>query len=393
MNQTEEQSIANTDPTEASFSGFVSGCDFFTERVSFPEGLKSNELETTLLTQLEGMSPFNSDQLSWGAVIDRNANQALIYAALSTNLERAQEESGEHFLQPLFPSFLPFLGYVAEKACILCAVCGDALSLLVYDEPGALPREIHTVSSGGVEITLTLARRMRADLLRDIPWIKLPAEEKIYFYESLKWNWKHQISIQSGASGGGVIEFTLDRPQIYLADTREPAIKRKASGKSRINLAMWLVTTGSLALMIVALLLTGIKWVWDSRIDKDMVRVESQRERVALIEAKNRNLAIFESGTSGRLQPLAMLDIINRHRPDGLFFSEVKAFEGNKIQIEGVAESNGTGLVNQFRDRLQSIQAIKESSVEISRIAQGATYFRCMVEFNDLELADVGAHQ
>ena len=392
MNQTEEQSIATTEKTEVDFSGFVSGCDYFTERVSFPEGLKGNELETALLTQLEGMSPFNSDQLSWGAFIDRDANQALIYAALTSTVER-KEDASEHFLNPLFPSFLPFLGYIAEKECILCAVNCDTLSLLVYDQPGGLPKEVHTVSSGGVEITPDLAERMQADLLRDLPWIKLPTEDKIYYYESLKWNWKHQITTHSRESGGGIVELTLDRSQIYLADTRAQPVKRKAFGNSRLNLVLWLTTAGSLALMVLILLLSGIKWIWDGQIDKKMIRVESQQERVALIEAKNRNLAIFESGTSGRLQPLAMLDIINRHRPDGLFFSEVKAFEGNRIQIEGVAESNGTELVNQFRDQMKSINVIKESNVDITRIAQGATYFRCLAEFGDLELADVGAYE
>ena len=390
MEQTQEQAVNGTMKTEETFSEFAAGCDFFTERVDLPSGLKANELDAALLTQLEGMAPFSSDQLSWGAYVDREKNQALVYAALAGHLEQEPEGEGGS-LKPRFPSFLPFLGYVAERSCVLCGVCGDTLSLLVYDEPGALPQEVHSVSVEDSEITPDLARRMRADLLRDLSWINSLVEEPIYFFDSLSWNWKRGAAMLSKEGGAGVIEFALDRQQIYLADTRPVPVKRKAFTVSRLNLLLWLGTAGSLTTVTILLLLTGAKMIWDSGIAKQLAKVESQKEHVALIESKNRNLAMFESGAAARLQPLAMLDIVNRYRPDGLFFSEVKAFEGNRMQIDGMAEKDGTALVNQFRDRLQTVDLINSSNIEISRISDGATYFKCSIEFNELQLADVGA--
>ena len=391
MEQTQEQADSETIKTEEVFSEFAAGCDFFTERVDIPSGLKANELDTALLTQLEGMAPFSSDQLSWGAYVDREKNQALVYAALAGHLEGESRDEQKDAQKPRLPSFLPFLGYVAEKSCVLCGVCGDTLSLLVYDEPGALPKEVHSVSVENSEITPDLARRIRTDLLRDLSWINSPVEESVYFFDTLRWNWKREATMLSKESGAGVIEFTLDRQQIYLADTRPVPVKRKALTVSRLNLLLWLTTAGSLTTVVVLLLLSGVKMVWDSGINKQLAKVESQKEHVALIESKNRNLAMFESGAAARLQPLAMLDIVNRYRPDELFFSEVKAFEGNRMQIDGVAENDGTTLVNQFRDRLQAVDLINSSNIEISRISDGATYFKCTIEFNELELADVGA--
>ena len=87
-----------------------------------------------------------------------------------------------------------------------------------------------------------------------------------------------------------------------------------------------------------------------------------------------------------------MLDIVNRVRPDELYFGEVKAFEGNKLQIDGMAETNGTALINQFRDELNKLEVLESVSVEITRINQGAAYFRASLQFKELQLADVGSH-
>jgi hypothetical protein len=392
MNKMQEQVITESEKNEGDFSDFVAGCDFFTERITFASGLSGNELETTILTQLEGISPFNSDQLSWGAYLDVKSGKALVYAALSGCFGTGNKEETEPVQRAYFPAFLPFLGYVAEKPCILCTVCGSTLSLLIYDEPGVLPAEVHSVNLEGVEISRDLAVKVRADLLREIPWIKYPVEESIFYFDTIARNWKHEISMHSIDHAGGVIKLHLNRQQIYMADIRANSIKRKALTNSRLNLLLWLATAGSITLTVFLLFLSGGKWMWDAHIQKQIAKVQSRQEKVASIEAKDRNLAMFESGSAARLQPLSMLDLVNRYRPDGLFFSEVKAFEGNRMQIEGVAETNGTGLVNQFKSQLEAAEFIENSTIEIIRISQGATFFRCSAEFNDLELADVGIH-
>ena len=86
-------------------------------------------------------------------------------------------------------------------------------------------------------------------------------------------------------------------------------------------------------------------------------------------------MQVFESGSAAQLQPLSMLDIVNEARPDGIYFGEVRAFEGNKLQVDGMADENGTALINRFRDELNKLDKLESVSVEITRTNLGVSYF------------------
>lgn len=393
MNQSQDQETVEKEESQAQEAYvFVPGRDFFTEKISLPVGLSGNDMEDAISTQLEVIAPFHEEQLSWGVFFNENPESALVFATLKKELELGEDQ--EHALEttPCFPSFLPFIGFVAETPSILCGVNGSSISLLVFDRAGELPAEVHSILMESADITDELVAKVCADMLREMPWVDLPVVKEIYHFETVGENWKHDLSFHSITASGGVISLELPGKQIYFADIREKSVKRKFLSNSRMNSWLWVGTMGSIAAILVLSLLSLGVWVWNQQIMGVERKVADQQLKVDSIEAKSRNLLAFESGSAARLQPLAMLDIMNRYRPDGIFFSEIMAFEGKRLQIEGAAEINGTTLVNQFKSQLDQLDALKSNSIEITRISQGATFFQINVEFNDLQLANVGAH-
>lgn len=392
MNQSQDQETVEKEESQVKAYVFVPGLDFFTEKINLPAGLSGNDLGDAISTQLEIITPFHEEQLSWGVYFNETPESVLVFARLKKELELGEEQ--EHALQttPCFPSFLPFIGFVAEAPSILCGVNGSSISLLVFDRAGELPVEVHSILLESAEITDELVAKVCADMLRELPWVDLPILEQIYHFETVEENWKHDLSFHSKTSSGGVISLELPGKQNYFADIREETVKRKFLSNARLNSWLWLGTMGAIAAILVLSLFSLGLWGWNQQITGLERKVVDQQLKVDSIEAKSRNLLAFESGSAARLQPLAMLDIMNRYRPDGIFFSEIMAFEGKRMQIEGAAEKNGTSLVNDFKSKLDQLDALKNTSIEITRISQGATFFQINVEFNDLELANVGAH-
>ena len=79
-----------------------------------------------------------------------------------------------------------------------------------------------------------------------------------------------------------------------------------------------------------------------------------------------------------------MLDIINRMRPDEVYFTEVKARDGNTLEIQGMSEQNGVDLLNRFRAELSASSQLSEVSLDVTSITQGSARFTLVAKFNEL---------
>jgi len=391
MNEIEEQ-IQQPEREAVSNDTFLPGEFFFSERVEFGLGLNPVEVDSTLETQLEAHAPFSLEQLNFGAWVHKGRGEALIYAACREQLFDQAAGAGADPVR--YPCFLPFLGYQAGHPCILTCLTENHLSLLVFDKAGALPCEVHSLRFEGDATDASLIEKLRADLLRDLPWIDLPLVESVYTWKETLKNWKNDKTFISVDSLGKELRLELNAVEASRADVRDREIKQKALKTARWNHLLWLSSLGSAVGILLISLLALVNWIWSIGIQSRSEQVQQRQTKVQAIEAKERNLQVFESGSAAQLQPLAMLDIINRVRPDGIFFSSVKAFEGNQLQVDGAADANGTVLINQFRDELNKLNSLESVSVEITRINQGVSYyFRANLKFKEIELANVGAHQ
>ena len=391
MSVVEEQLKEGTEVIEAPQNGFLPGGIFYTERMEFPAAISAHEVESVIETLLEAHAPFPLEQLNFGAVIDRSRGEAFVYAALRDQLSLVDVETDSKEAQ--FPCFLPFLQFRENKPCMLTAVTGNQLSLLVFDKADSLPCEVHCVSMEDGDGDAAYIERVRADLLRDLPWIQLPLHPELFTWDHVEQNWKNEKTFVATGSEQSELRMTLNAMDVSFADVRDRELKQQALNSAKWNQKLWLTTLISVAGLLVVGLLATVNWIWSMGIESKTELVAERQAKVDAIEAKERNLQVFESGSAAQLQPLAMLDIINRVRPDGVYFGEVKAFEGSQLQVDGMAEENGTRLINQFRDELNKLAGLESVSVEITRINQGVAYFfRANVQFKELQLADVGSH-
>lgn len=391
MTQTEPQAPQSPEQVER-IARFLPGEAFYTERITLPPGMTASELDTAIETQLEAIAPFALEHLSFGAWVNDAGDSALVYASPQESLEPTLDELAPG--EAAYPGFFPFLGLTVEKPCVVTAVCDQQLILLVFDQAGKLPQEVHCVRFEGETNDVARLERLRADLFRDLPWLDLPLHPEIYRWKDLQRNWKHQLTWVCTDGGGAEVRMELKAAQAARADVRDPLIKQRAYQGARWNQWLWMATAGSCIGLLLALALLGLNTLWSSTLDATLQTLAERQQRVEVIEGKERNLQVFESGSATRLQPLAMLDVVNRVRPDGIFFSEVRAYDGNHLQIDGLAEENGTALINQFRDALNELNRLESVSVEITRINQGVAYFfRANLSFDEMEVAAVGEHQ
>jgi len=388
MSEVEEQ--VQTEESQLESNGaFLPGELFYTERIDLPVGITSAELETAIEMQIEANAPFPLDQLNFGAVIDRIHHQALVYASFKDQLSVDAEED---LKTPKFPGFLPFVGFQAQRPCLLRGISENQISILVFDQVGCFPREIHSLAFAGDPTDATVIAKLSADFLRDLPWLKLPLEDRFFTWKETSRNWKNETHFVSKDAEGETLIYQLNPFEASFADVRDRELKQKALKTARWNNILWFTTLGSICGILLMIGLFLLNWGWSFSIEKRENQIAERQSKVESIESKERNLQVFESGSAAQLQPLSMLDIVNRVRPDGVYFSEVKAYEGDQLQIDGMAEKDGAELINRFRDSLKQLKDLESVSVEITRINQGVAYFfRANLKFRELELANVGA--
>jgi hypothetical protein len=387
-------SVPTTEPTPPATSDaaitWLPGESFFTERIALPATVSAKELDEFVLTQLELLSPMPSDQLNWGYCVSDSQDHLLLFAKSKELEDETISESGSGRIW--LPSFVPFVRYPVEQPSLVPVVSSGTLSLLAFDQAGMLPFEVHSIPLPDSSLNDQALQWMIADLLRDLPWVDLPLVDGIVRLAGTTRDWRDRLTFRCKRGDTGVLEQCWTSRSLLRADVRDSETKvayRKQSESARV---LWFVSLGSVAAMICLTLLSAAAWGLHHRAQGMASKVELQQDRVSMIESKARNLEVFQSGSAARLQPLSMLEILNQHRPDGLYFNQVKAFEGNRIQVEGMAEGNGTEWVNQFRSNLERLSQLGVMNLEITRISQGVTYFRLSAEFKELPVANVGAH-
>ena len=269
VEEQQEESNKSLKGTESLLPGAL----FYTERIEIPAGVSSGEIESAIEMQLEANAPFPLDQLNFGVLLDNDAGQAFVYAVLKDKLkelELANDTSVAHF-----PCFLPFLEFKADKPCVLTGVAENQLCLMVYDRAGMLPSETHCIPLDCDLGDLATIEKIRADLLRDLPWIQYPLEEKLFVWESSSQNWKNERIMISRDASGAELCLELDAVEASFADVREQALKQKALKAARFNRVLWFTTIGSAGgLFLIALLALG-NLFWSLSIQSRMELVEN----------------------------------------------------------------------------------------------------------------------
>ena len=367
---------------------FVPGDLFFTERVEIPSGLSLSESDAYVQTALEGMSPFALDHLMWGWIrVSGPQDSAMVYAALAEKVQPHLPEgmgTGVH----VFPSFLPFLGMVPDRPMVRAGVCGDSVSVLLFDRASDLPAEIHTTTPEN-GLGDSGAPAVRQDMLRALGLRGWEIDPVLYSNESPLWERSDSMicpvsafgSEPDASVGSGL---SLEGHALWNADIRPFSQKMTLEKSSVWGRRLWKSTAVIMITLAALIALEGVAIGLKARVKSQKEWIELQAPRVAAIESKFRNIEVFQQGAAASLQPLVMLDIINRMRPDEVYFTEVKARDGNTLEIQGMSEQNGVDLLNRFRAELSASSQLSEVSLDVTSITQGSARFTLVAKFNEL---------
>ncbi|MBN2233795.1 MAG: PilN domain-containing protein [Opitutales bacterium] len=367
---------------------FVPGDLFFTERVEIPSGLSVSESDAYVQTALEGMSPFSLDHLMWGWIrLSGTHDSAMVYAALAEKVQPRLPDgmgSGVH----VFPSFLPFLEMVPDRPMVRAGVCGDSVSVLMFDRASDLPAEIHTTTAES-GLGDSGASVVRQDMLRALGLRGWEIDSALYSHEMPVWERSDAMICPVCALGSEPEAFVgtglrLEGHALWNADIRPFSQKLTLEKSSVWGRRLWKATAVILITLAALIGLEGVAVGLKARVKSQKEWIERQAPRVAAIESKFRNIEVFQQGAAASLQPLVMLDIINRMRPDEVYFTEVKARDGNTLEIQGMSEQNGVDLLNRFRSELSASSQLAEVSLDVTSITQGSARFTLVAKFNEL---------
>ena len=245
---------------------YVPGDLFFIERVDIPSGLSASEADAYVQTSLEGMSPFSLDHLMWGWLrVPGSGNTAVVYAALNEKVQARLPEgmgSGVH----VFPSFLPFLGMIPDRPMIRTAVCGDSVSVYLYDRAGELPVEVHTTTPEG-GIGQGGASVVRQDMLRALGLRGWEVDPAVYSIDEPLWERSDALSFSvrvadqssSGSSASsGQAALLLQGHALWNADIRPFSNKQTLERSSVWSQRLWKATA---VVGITLMVLFALEWV------------------------------------------------------------------------------------------------------------------------------------
>jgi len=355
---------------------------FFLRVVERPAELPAKEWEAYAELALEGMSPFPIEQLAWGWYTQPDSRRLLIFAAHHDRLAKRAPAGWEDAEQAL-PGLLAVLGPArnASPGPVVVAVAGNLVAAR-RDALDPLPAEFHAEPiAGNPEDPAAIAAAIAA-LAARAPSLGLRADTAVRFATeaSLSRGGGCRISTRPQVSGSSEDAPTeLSETQTWAADVRDASFKALARRRRQTLRIADFAVAGALAfaalLLLIQLSTFGFRWSHDVR----QKRFLAQSETVSRLQAKQALGVKIEQFAQQELQPLVMLEVLNRYRPRSLHFTRTATEGFNRLRIEG--EATNAAAVNTFNDLLAAAPEIAETRVERVVAREGRAPFTLVVTF------------
>ncbi len=373
---------------------YLPGDMFYDERIDIPEALTEQEIHDYLLTELEGLSPFTEEQLYWGALVNEDHSQAYLYAATRERVNSLVGES-ENENQLCLPDYFPFLKQKVEAGTVVFALNGNQYCALYFNQADSFPVEETSITLESIPEDAQTWQMIQADMLREAEFPADKLSNSSLSYSEAKWDWKQSLNLMSRLTADGEeqaepFSLSLKGNAIWLADIRsEDEVKKQRNNLTWGN-RLWLLSLASLLLLGLSGVFALVNMGMQHSLNAKETKIAQQQDLVFSIEQKRENLGLYGNAADVHLQPLLMLELINRVRPDSIFFNEVSASQGGMMQITGLAEGDGIRGVRSFEDVLRQVAEIERFDIVNNNInSDRSAVFTLNVVFRDVPLQEM----
>lgn len=366
---------------------------FFILPTQIPENLPDEELHGFAELTLDGNSPFPLEQLAWGYLCHQNSKRILIFASPKARLRQRGFEDFDVFYH-FFPGFLSLFGDTFNEPTIRILVQDTGMAALFYNANDPVPEKI-------------ISRKLNDPHLND----ELLLHERDNLQSSLQ---TEGYSVENGLWRGTGIEILknydlvfhhrhvakehvqvprehqLPAPEIlWTADLRDAEFAKKTQNDRRRGHYLWKsmkFAAGTAILLLVAQLAVGVL----SGINKwQQSRIFKQESIVNRIENKLTLAQRLTQSTEEDIRPFVLLEAVNPHRPEAVYFNEVSSRNFQELAVEGDS-SKGVSPVNQFSNDLRSQGIINDVVEQSLQTRQGRTSFDFLIKFSrvpDIEIS------
>lgn len=313
---------------------------FYVERLELPKGLEEKELPDYAQINLETLAPFPLEQLNWGFLKETHGEAILLYATHRERLIQLGFENVEDYLWVL-PDFAPLVFADFPKNT-------DVL----LENPGSVTR-LHLPGEQRVPDSVTA--RSEAALLPPAPGsssavvvrtleTKVSDQSRAVFcFECSKEAEREEAEEWT--------EIHMPEAALWQADVRAPDFKSAERNRRQLSSLIMRTTTyvGFAAVALVLLefcLLIGNSWI-GTRASK----IADQSPEVRRIEDKQSLMNKLDQVAQSELRPIAILEALNRSRPEGIYFTSAVTEGRNRTTVDGIA--NTIREFNAYTDSLE----------------------------------------
>lgn len=349
---------------------------FFTKTFFVEEGSSMDEIRNLAEMELETLSPFPLDQLAW-AFYRYSPTQALLYACTLKLAQKSEAPIREDFEQ-VYPSFIPLLiDYSQAKKDAKKSVLGN---IIHYNDSVSILQESQDGNIAINSVKVSDEDKNEEDIVDHIksifPSANVKGSDICYLKDIFLKNKNVFFSVENQRTGKQEV-LSLNRTEKWNADLRDSSFRVEEQKRRRNSvLSMALIQVACIFIVIGGLVYGGnylAKWKYE----KTNEEIASKRPALNYLNARANIINLIDSTTEVTLQPFKVLDEINKVRPNGLYFTQVRAKGKNEVSVEGV----GIGLegaikvVNDFADKIKEIPGINEVKAD-PRVKGNETPFK-----------------
>jgi Tfp pilus assembly protein PilN len=337
---------------------------FFVDAFDLPEALEDGELDDFAELSLEGVAPFPLDQLYWGFLRNESGRQILVYAALKDRLKRLGYTDLESYTWAL-PDFATLAGahFPTDQTIALETESGKTRLAWPADQP--LPSAVEPAEEGeegdptsDTSLTLQLGPVTLSE--QGIPTFRFTSDSS-----EVPGHWQ---------------EIRLNEHQLWRADVRDTSFKKAERNNRRLTGQITRFTgyaiIFALILALFELILIGGEFWLQTRTET----IESQSSAVRRVEDKQSLMNKLDQVAQNELRPIAILEALNRARPEGIYFTSTVAEDQNRITIDGIA--NTINELNAYTDALKDSGAFTLVGDPQYLTRSGQTTFSVTLDYN-----------
>jgi len=325
---------------------------------------------------LEGLAPFGLGQLFHGRLVE--GGQALVFATHRRLFGAELWTEAEAVL----PSFLALLGEPPPGPQIRLWARSGAVVAAAWDGTGSLPA--HVV---GRSATPGAESAVRGELLADVrARLGVAAAVEEFFGEPLAVAGQGgRLTLALLRAAGGRLSTTFAGRAVETMDVRDPAVRAVHRASARRDGWLWRAVAGSLAALVLALvlecvLLAGGAWLRQERAGVEAVAPDVERIQNAQVLG-----ARIDELSRRRLRPFEMLAVVNQVRPPGIVFS--RATTSGQLGLEIEAQTANADAVGAFESALRALPVAEAVEIRDLRLREGLRPFQLSVGFRETALA------